>query len=388
MSMRGVLSILFAVCLAQALFLAPVLANLKTTNRRATRILAALMVCFLPMIGEEWIGAAGLTVQFPNSIASSMTVDFLLAPLLFFYARALTERDRAFARTDLLHFITFLLALVVLFPFYRLSGDDKLLLLDNQQPLSFTIVVIAKIVMAAVYLPLIIRRLHTYVRKTDTRSRDPHAVWLLRIMIGMVCVVVAMIVVGELPGLGSWFPVDSDDVGMLSMCGSIYLISFLLIRHPLSPVLAGAAPPVVPHQFRPKYETSPLTGRAKEEYHARLVRYMDEQKPHLDMGLCLEKLAGALDIRPAYLSQVLNERLGFNFYEFVNEYRVREAQSRIADPAHSEKTLLAIAHESGFNSKASCNRAFKRVTGQTPSDYARARLAPHSEAFESSQSIE
>jgi len=52
---------------------------------------------------------------------------------------------------------------------------------------------------------------------------------------------------------------------------------------------------------------------------------------------------------------------------------VREAQDRVADPAHADKTLIAIAHESGFNSKASFNRAFKRVTGQTPSEYARAR---------------
>jgi AraC-like DNA-binding protein len=86
------------------------------------------------------------------------------------------------------------------------------------------------------------------------------------------------------------------------------------------------------------------------------------------------------------VAQVLNEGLAVNFYEFVNEYRVREAQSRIADPRSADQTLLTIAFESGFNSKASFNRAFKRVTGQTPSAYARARESSNGSG--AAQSIE
>ncbi|MGH7461925.1 MAG: helix-turn-helix domain-containing protein [Longimicrobiales bacterium] len=105
--------------------------------------------------------------------------------------------------------------------------------------------------------------------------------------------------------------------------------------------------------------------------------------------LPLEKLADALHIRPGYLSQVLNEHLGMNFYEFLNEHRVREVQSRMADPARSDRTLLALAHESGFNSKASFNRVqtrdranpqrFLPVAGRWQSQRTEIRLDPWSE---------
>lgn len=116
--------------------------------------------------------------------------------------------------------------------------------------------------------------------------------------------------------------------------------------------------------------------------------HMEQNRPFLDMELSLEKLAEPLAIRPGHLSQILNESLGVNFYEFVNEYRVREAQTRIADPKSADQTMLAIAFESGFNSKASFNRAFKRVTGQTPSEFARARWREASSSSEPAQSIE
>jgi AraC-like DNA-binding protein len=69
------------------------------------------------------------------------------------------------------------------------------------------------------------------------------------------------------------------------------------------------------------------------------------------------------------LSQLLNQNLEVSFSDFVNRYRVEYAMRRIDDPSSRDFTLVAIAREAGFSSKTSFNRAFKKVTGKTPSEY-------------------
>jgi AraC-like DNA-binding protein len=66
---------------------------------------------------------------------------------------------------------------------------------------------------------------------------------------------------------------------------------------------------------------------------------------------------------------VINERFQLNFFDFINQYRVSEVKERIADPKNDNFTLLGIALESGFNSKSAFNRIFKKLTGQTPSQF-------------------
>ena len=69
-----------------------------------------------------------------------------------------------------------------------------------------------------------------------------------------------------------------------------------------------------------------------------------------------------------------------SFYDFVNEYRVKEASKRLLDPAYREYTILAIALDAGFHSKTSFNRMFKKVTGLTPSQYIKQHSLPNSAA--------
>lgn len=69
------------------------------------------------------------------------------------------------------------------------------------------------------------------------------------------------------------------------------------------------------------------------------------------------------------LSRVINDGFEHNFFDFINYYRVAEFKQRMADPRHRNATLLSIAFEVGFNSKTAFNRAFKKITDQTPRTY-------------------
>jgi AraC-like DNA-binding protein len=299
-------------------------------------------------------------------------VDFLIAPLLLLYAWTLTDPARAPNRRDLLHAIPFVVATLILLPYYSLSGAEKLAVLDDGLPRSLILVIGLKILVAIAYVSLTIRHLSRAFAKSP-ETRDPQVVWFFRAMVVLVVVALVSVVVAIAPGFGVQLPFDSDEIGTLFLCASIYLICFVLIRHPFvssaKSAVSGASVGLV--TSRPKYGTSPLTPEQKQEFARRLVRYMDNDRPFRDMQLNLERLSGALQIAPSHLSQVLNEQIGMNFYEFVNEYRVRDVMKRINLGSDGTRTMLALAFESGFNSKASFNRAFKRVTGITPTDYAR-----------------
>ena len=65
----------------------------------------------------------------------------------------------------------------------------------------------------------------------------------------------------------------------------------------------------------------------------------------------------------------LNDQVGKNFNEFVNDYRIKTFQEKVLDPTNKHLTILGIAYESGFNSKSVFNDFFKKSTGMTPKQW-------------------
>jgi AraC-like DNA-binding protein len=118
-----------------------------------------------------------------------------------------------------------------------------------------------------------------------------------------------------------------------------------------------------------KYENSLLSDVDKKHYKDQLISYMENTKPYLNMTLNLTDLANELSIPARYLSQVINDSFQKNFYDFINIYRIEECKRILNDPHSGNKNILEIAYESGFNTKATFNSAFKKFTGLTPKQY-------------------
>ncbi|RAK69576.1 helix-turn-helix domain-containing protein [Hymenobacter edaphi] len=102
----------------------------------------------------------------------------------------------------------------------------------------------------------------------------------------------------------------------------------------------------------------------------KLRAHMAAARPYLAPELTLSELAAQLRTNTSWLSRVVNTGCGQNFNDFVNEYRVREAERRLQDPQFRHYTLLTVALESGFNSKSTFNRVFRKLRGLTPSEVA------------------
>lgn len=118
-----------------------------------------------------------------------------------------------------------------------------------------------------------------------------------------------------------------------------------------------------------KYKKSLLNEELLAQYQQQLETLMQEEKPYLDPNLTLRSLAKILGTPPNHLSQLLNEGFDKNFSEFVNTYRLETFKAKAADPKQQHLTILALAYDSGFNSKTVFNTFFKKVMGKTPKAY-------------------
>lgn len=101
---------------------------------------------------------------------------------------------------------------------------------------------------------------------------------------------------------------------------------------------------------------------------------MEIDKAYLNPELNLSDLAQMANMTRGQLSEVINSGFGKNFNDFVNEYRVEAFKTMLKNDKHKQLSLLGIAQECGFNSKATFNRVFKKLTNHSPSDYLKTQL--------------
>lgn len=118
-----------------------------------------------------------------------------------------------------------------------------------------------------------------------------------------------------------------------------------------------------------KYNKSTLSKADLDFYYDKLEFIIKTEKPFLDQNLNRNKLAKFIGLHPNQLSQLLNERVGLNFSEYINSHRLQAFISKTKDPENHQLTILALAFESGFTSKTVFNTFFKNKMGVTPSTY-------------------
>lgn len=108
---------------------------------------------------------------------------------------------------------------------------------------------------------------------------------------------------------------------------------------------------------------------ADNPYFQKLELLCREQHIYTDSTLNREKVAEKLGISPGYVSQIINSVTGDNFAHYMNRYRVEAVKEMISNAEYENYNLLAMGLESGFTSKTTFYKAFKKVTGQTPNEY-------------------
>lgn len=106
-----------------------------------------------------------------------------------------------------------------------------------------------------------------------------------------------------------------------------------------------------------------------DNWKEKISTLMQSQHLYENAELTLSQLAKQLSTNPSLLSRIINTGFGINFNDFVNEYRINAMLEKLKQGEQKNQTLLGIAFDCGFNSKATFNRAFKKQTGLSPKEW-------------------
>ncbi len=347
-------------------------AGLLISTKKPLTVANRLMAAWLFLICIEMIFA--LINSKVIEMYSFPFITFTYGPLIYLYIRFMTNPDRKFNWLSLLHFIPFLafFTVSVIFRSDPLVRDlrtffrpDKLISLR----IVYAICFFASITIYSTLAFLEIRRHQANLKDlVSFTSQKITLNWLKILSISFVVTCFVLFVFGGLNMIGNIIPFDPYFVvfGFIALFSIVY--SFYGIKQP---VIFGEV--VVDDDSEKKgtekYIRSGLKEAQAEKYLKKLLAYMDSYKPYLDGNLTIHDLSRKTGISRHYITQVLNENHKRNFFTFVNEYRVKEVIIRFSDPKFNNYTILAIAFDSGFNSKTTFNSFFKAQTGMTPSEY-------------------
>jgi len=289
---------------------------------------------------------------------------FLLGPLLYLYVLSLCKKDFRLKVRHGLHGALFvLMAVYTAFVMVaRNNGQTDSFLYSHQFVISDAFLH-AQILGYIIASYLVVRNYRTMIKDHYSTIRQIDLTWLL--------VILGAFSAMWLTDLAGYFIVVFD-LGNGTAFRNLLIVSisinFLFATYM---VYRGLGQPDAFSGIRnpDKYSGSNISDEDIRVLSSELKAFMEMNKPFLNPQLSIRDLSEELKTNSKYLSQVINSEFSKNFYDFINHYRIREAQRIMQDNPDKKMTILEILYEVGFNSKSAFNTAFKKSTGKTPSDY-------------------
>jgi AraC-like DNA-binding protein len=351
----------------QGIFLALLLTTSKNRRRKPNRILAILLITLSVSIIHSLIEIKGIHV--PYKIKEPFIL--LIGPLILFYIRELTE-TKMFELKDVIHFIPFFSFFIILIPMWVHgidSGYGKFLK-DNAFIITRILWLIV-VIQYSYYWTRIIRMIHKHRKKVETEFSTLEGKtlsWIKEFLhiFGLFLLVLPVTLIIILHTENYFF---IDRIICLALSYTIFVLGYYgLYQEEVFSTLSEEISIQKKAEKKEEGDEKAILPRDTDEVR-RILTFINENKPFLDEGITLTKLAEKLDITRNQLSSIINNDLGSSFYDLINNYRVEEVKRLMADPVNKNYTILALAFDAGFSSKSTFNSIFKKVTGLTPSKY-------------------
>ncbi|WP_299409965.1 AraC family transcriptional regulator [uncultured Roseobacter sp.] len=363
--------------------------HLLLLRRRDTGVYLPLALLFL--FQGVSTGVATMAEEYdPNGMGILFRISILVGGLettlpflLWVYVRALTTEGQPGRIPKLRYHVIAIICVVMLFWSLLLLPDefDAVELQDDDpRALGFVVIALAVLLadfvfraMIATYIYLIIRRLLAYRTRlkdvfASTENRELTWIWVILIcMVVYFCVSIAFTVsivsgfVAE-EAHGTWLPT----LNAFALLGLFWALGVWGLRQ--RPGMTRQSVVATPEPDNPKprkYEKSALDDDRLQRIARKVEAAMAKDILYRDPNLSLWDLAKHIGVTSHYVSQALNTHLNKSFFDLVNGWRIKDAIEQLNA---TDETILAIAYDVGFNSRSAFYKAFKRETGQTPSD--------------------
>lgn len=342
------------------LFLAVVLLT-NNTNSLPKTILGFWLLFSAYYNWGIYLWTEHLEGKYPSIIVSSFSIPLLFGPFLFWYVKFQTS-DARFTKNELWHLVPYVsisLAYVSYFfkPFeYRVNS----LILSNE---GFLFRNLVRATCIYITIPLYfgwgafkIFRFQRSLKNNFSNSDKIHFNWILFLMLGILVIWTILII--------------TKNEDLITKAIAVFLISLGYFGITQVDVFSRRPPQsALVEEPKAKYENSGLDVAEISRLHQALIHILQTDKPYLNPELTLQNLASTINTPVHHLSQVINEKEQKNFYDLINEWRIEEFLREVKSEKNKDYTLLAIAYDCGFNSKASFNRNFKKYKGKTPTEY-------------------
>lgn len=383
----SVLSFLTYVGAFNGFLLTIVFATYRKGNTKANRFFLVMLVVLTLRLTDLSLYISGEIWRVPFLSGATYPLLFLIGPAFFLYTKKLWDSSYK------LRMIHLLMLLPVSWYFWESSGwiffdlSEKAEILKNTQPWVQQEITVAQFVNFGVlishtiiYLALVVFDLVKYKKSIEESSSDNSEIlkfeWLKRLTTGLFLYIVGFFITMVLLATTDKYGLLIDRAWIVVLTFFIHAVGFLAIQQPRFFSKESLEESISeqkknePEKIE-KYKNSPLEEVRAEEYLESLKSLMVNEKLFLNHNLKASEIAMKLGIPIYQLSHLLSIKSEYNFFDFVNSYRVDEAKRLLNNAENDHLTILAIGFEAGFNNKSSFNRAFKKFTGDTPSSFKR-----------------
>lgn len=301
-----------------------------------------------------------------------------IAPLIYFYVKAITKSNFKFKRKDWWHFLPAIMLITYRFSIYFYDSvqpgfnntQNGVLKIAVDEAVILPLLVFVSFAQMLLYLAFTFQLFYNYRKRIQEFFSNTYKLelnWILSFLI----VFTTLFLYSSI----------QDVVGSLIIDLSYTQRWWLNIFMALVVLFVGVKGYFtdttklnkLSFTFTPNPESIPEiseTGNSTSEIEIKKVsKFMETEKPYLNPDLNLSDLANDLEMSRAQLSQIINTGFQKNFNDFINEYRVDAFKQKLSLGEHKQLSLLGIAYDSGFNSKATFNRVFKKLTHISPTEY-------------------
>lgn len=319
--------------------------------------------------------------RYPLFWSLTTGLSLLVGPITLMYVLAYTQRDQRIHPLHVLHALPYILfTIIICIKIINLSEmtvrEGINLIEDGREPI-FAVFELFRIFSGPAYLIFSLILLKKHMRRIGRHfsyTEDIDLKWVRNVILMLTFIWITVIAMNILTNFNQFFSWQTgDNLIYIVVTITVFVNGYYGIKQQV--IFSPAVASIKELQSIPQYQRSGLSDKESKLHLQNLLRYMDDEKPYLDGRLSLTQVADHLGISTNHLSQVINSELNKNFFDFINTYRVALVKEKMMDRTNNHLTLLALALESGFNSKSSFNSIFKKYTGVTPSQFMRSQQA-------------